>query len=93
VWNKWKTFSVIFKTLSRKWLALLAEQRGMSAPQPRNATKMLHLHPCNTKEIQKFNEQSLEQICIFGTFRVGTLEKLAPHSLCLVLKVTELVGT
>jgi hypothetical protein len=58
VWNKWKTFSVIFKTLSRKWLAGedLAEQRGVSAPQTRNATKLLRLHPCNTKEIQKLKD-------------------------------------
>ena len=53
MWNKWKTFSVIFKTLSRKWLVFLAEQRGVSAPQPRNATKLL------PNEIQKFNDAEL----------------------------------
>jgi hypothetical protein len=54
-----KTYSVIFKTLSRKWLANLAKKRGVSAPHPRNAMKLLHLHPCNTKEIKKFHDAEL----------------------------------
>ena len=36
---------------------------------------------------RNFTMQSLEQIRIFGTIKVGTLEKLAPHFLCLALKL------
>jgi hypothetical protein len=33
--------------------------KGLSAPQSRNAMKLLHLRPCNTKEIQKFHDTEL----------------------------------